>query len=300
MMVSVIIPYFNKTDTIDRSVASVINQTYKNWEIIIIDDCSELQLIQKEDWNDLPIRIIRNEQNLGPGPTRQRGMELAKGEYLAFLDADDWWAPEFLSISVSAHIANPEVAATWARSVTYWKDEKTTIRRYSDIPFKSIQKTILAYPRPWQTGSLVWKKQYIGHWGSLSTNQDYYFELSSSLNNDKVFPVNEVLYHVDQTRGNHRTDLVSKVRTVQNTFELFEFAYASIGKSLSMKYRIFLFHRVLRNLLKITELKDGDMNTFYWRKAEQMYPGLKLFFRSSFLLKVAHKGLQKTPWQLRF
>jgi teichuronic acid biosynthesis glycosyltransferase TuaG len=133
-LISVVIPYYNKTNTIHRSIKSVFDQTYSNWELILIDDASDIPLSEIYKVEDKRIKILINEQNLGPGPTRQRGLDLAKGEYIAFLDADDWWAGNFLSKSHSTlkKFGQNKYAGTWCISETKYKD-RTVLRRYSEM-----------------------------------------------------------------------------------------------------------------------------------------------------------------------
>ena len=100
MRVSVIIPLFNKAPYIERALSSVAAQTYRDFELIVIDDGSTDEGPRVvEAFNDLPIRLIRQE-NAGPGAARNRGLGLAQGELVAFLDADDEWLPSYLSESV--------------------------------------------------------------------------------------------------------------------------------------------------------------------------------------------------------
>ena len=96
ILVTVVIPYYNKEKTIERAVSSVLDQSYSNWELIIIDDYSDETLIMHKEWADFPIVIFRNEMNLGPGPCRQRALEMSKGDLISFLDADDWWHSDFI------------------------------------------------------------------------------------------------------------------------------------------------------------------------------------------------------------
>ena len=86
-LVSVIIPCFNSNKTLPRALASVLAQTYQNWEIILIDDASSA--LYQSKFNDPRIRLFRNEINLGPGASRQKGFEVSKGEMICFLDSDD-------------------------------------------------------------------------------------------------------------------------------------------------------------------------------------------------------------------
>jgi teichuronic acid biosynthesis glycosyltransferase TuaG len=93
-LISVIIPYFKKKEFIFNCINSILKQTYKNFEIIIVnDECSDdSRLILKEIANkDSRIRVINNKNNLGPGLSRNVGIKKSKGKFLAFIDADDEW-----------------------------------------------------------------------------------------------------------------------------------------------------------------------------------------------------------------
>lgn len=93
-LISVIIPYFNKKEFIFKCINSILNQTYKNFEIIIInDECTnDSRLILKKIANlDSRIKVINNKKNLGPGLSRNVGIKKSKGKFLAFIDADDEW-----------------------------------------------------------------------------------------------------------------------------------------------------------------------------------------------------------------
>ncbi len=96
-LVSVIIPAFNSTGYIDKAIQSVLNQQVP-LEILIIDDHSSDQLEDTlKQYEDLPeIRYYRNSHNMGPAASRNQGVSLARGKYVAFLDADDWWTDDKL------------------------------------------------------------------------------------------------------------------------------------------------------------------------------------------------------------
>jgi len=94
--VSVIVPLFNKAPYIERALSSVAAQTYRDFELIVVDDGSTDEGPRiVEAFTDLPIHLIRQE-NAGPGAARNRGLELAQGELVAFLDADDEWLSNYL------------------------------------------------------------------------------------------------------------------------------------------------------------------------------------------------------------
>lgn len=102
-LVSVIIPVHNGERYIEKSVRSVMMQTYSNWELLVIDDFSvdaTSDIVKDLCEEDKRVRYIKNPQNLGTAKSRNRGMELSKGECIAFLDADDVWKPEKLEIQL--------------------------------------------------------------------------------------------------------------------------------------------------------------------------------------------------------
>lgn len=93
--VSVIIPIYNQEKYIEECINSVLNQTYTNIEIIVINDCStDSSLNLVNTIKDDRIRIISLEKHSGVSIARNKGIELATGEYIAFLDSDDYWVPE--------------------------------------------------------------------------------------------------------------------------------------------------------------------------------------------------------------
>lgn len=91
-MVSVIIPSYNREKTIERAVMSVLNQTYKDLELIVVDDCSKDNTVEVlKSIKDDRLKIIRLEKNSGACVARNVGVENAQGDYIAFQDSDDEW-----------------------------------------------------------------------------------------------------------------------------------------------------------------------------------------------------------------
>jgi len=98
--VSIIIPLFNKAPYVARALASVAAQTYTDFEVIVVDDGSTDEGPRiVEAFHDSRISLIE-QANAGPGAARNRGLELARGELVAFLDADDEWLPDYLAEGV--------------------------------------------------------------------------------------------------------------------------------------------------------------------------------------------------------
>lgn len=102
-LVSIIMPSYNTANYIEASIESVRHQTYENWELIIVDDCSSdnTDEVVKPLLSDARIRYLKNEQNSGAAVSRNRALREAKGKWIAFLDSDDLWLPEKLEKQVA-------------------------------------------------------------------------------------------------------------------------------------------------------------------------------------------------------
>ena len=142
-MFSVIIPLYNKETTIKRAIDSVLNQTFQDFEIIVVDDGSTSQSVkQVEAINDSRLEII-SQENAGVSAARNRGIREAGFEYLAFLDADDEWLPGFLD-TISHLISNyPDCVVYGTRYFLGMPDGKTTrpclVRGLSDQFFGVVE-----------------------------------------------------------------------------------------------------------------------------------------------------------------
>jgi glycosyltransferase involved in cell wall biosynthesis len=103
--VSIITPTYNRAEIIGRAVDSIQRQTHKDAEHIVVDDGSTdgtQRLIEERNGDQIPLRYNRLETNLGANAARNRGIELANGEYISFLDSDDEYLPERLEQTVAA------------------------------------------------------------------------------------------------------------------------------------------------------------------------------------------------------
>jgi len=102
--VSVIIPTYNRAHLVGRSIQSVINQTYQDFEIIVVDDGSTdntEDIIKEFQKKDKRIKHIKHNKNKGGSAARNTGIRAARGEYIAFLDSDDEWMPTKLEKQTS-------------------------------------------------------------------------------------------------------------------------------------------------------------------------------------------------------
>jgi len=105
-LVSVIIPFYNSKEYLDQCIRSVLNQTFRNFELILIDDCSTddsekiVRGFMEQDYNIIYQKLSINS---GQAICRNLGIELATGTYIAFLDSDDYWSPNKLEKQLKFH-----------------------------------------------------------------------------------------------------------------------------------------------------------------------------------------------------
>ena len=97
-LISIIMPNYNGERFIKDSIDTILNQTYKNWELLIVDDCSKDKSIEiiKKNYNDKRIKLIKLYENKGSAYARNKALRQAQGRYIAFLDSDDLWLNNFL------------------------------------------------------------------------------------------------------------------------------------------------------------------------------------------------------------
>ena len=102
-LVSIVTPTFNSAKYISETIQSVQKQTYQNWEMILVDDCSTdntINLIKDFITKDKRIQLYQLESNSGPAVARNKGIENVSGKYMTFLDADDIWFEDFIENSI--------------------------------------------------------------------------------------------------------------------------------------------------------------------------------------------------------
>ncbi len=127
-LVSIVTPSYNASSFIKETIQSVQSQTYKKWEMIIIDDVSKdntCELIKEEIKKDDRIRLIELEENGGAAIARNTGINCAEGKYIAFLDSDDLWLPEKLEKQV-AFMQNNDLAFSFTSYQIMDQDGKLT------------------------------------------------------------------------------------------------------------------------------------------------------------------------------
>ena len=187
-LVSIITPYYKKKKYIELTVNSVLQQTYKNFELIIIYDDQnkeDLNLLKNLTKKDKRIKLYINKKNLGAGGSRNKGIKLSQGSLIAFLDADDLWTRNKLKKQIffmkkslvdishtSYHIIN--------------SDNKIIGNRIA----KDMNHKLLLSSCDIGLSTVIMKKEIITNkikFANINTKEDYVLWLKITLNNKKIF-----------------------------------------------------------------------------------------------------------------
>ncbi|MEP7146482.1 MAG: glycosyltransferase family 2 protein [bacterium] len=219
-LVSVIIPFYNRIGLLKASVQSVIRQTYKPIELILVDDCSKEILnrdfVKEYTSKDFRIKIIRNDKNIGPGLAREAGRQIAKGDYFSYLDSDDFWHEEFLEKLVSYLERNKNVGMAYSKTILI-RNTGNFLRNKNDKSFDRIVPVLFdVHGRPWATGACVWRREIvnkIGSWSNARIWEDYEYDVRAAIINNEIVHIPEVLFYVNM-------DSKEKISLVKNTTKM--------------------------------------------------------------------------------
>ncbi|WP_414475743.1 glycosyltransferase family 2 protein [Microvirga sp. M2] len=219
MFVSVVIPLFNKGPHIVRCLESVASQTLADFEVVVVDDGSTDEgATLARRFPDDRVRVI-SQKNSGPGHARNRGVDSARGDLVAFLDADDEWLPSYLAESVRLLTDHPEAATVSSGyfempgglpTENMWRDRgiRSGLHRLEPETAPMLAVHMLAYMSPWST--VVRMGAFRKHGGFYERNRCLYGEdaflwLKVLLNEPVLFNMEPVVrYHRDasQLSGN--------------------------------------------------------------------------------------------------
>lgn len=194
-MVSIIMPSYNCSSYIERTINSVLAQTYENWELIVVDDCSTDDTYEKLkgfESKDIRIKILLSESNSGAAAARNKALKSAEGEYIAFLDSDDTWEVTKLQKQISFMKTNNylftctyydkinESGDSLNRIITYKKRGT-----YSDLLKNCPGNSTVIY-----NASGIGEKVYISN---IKKRNDYLMWLKVIKKTDKLYCLDEVL-----------------------------------------------------------------------------------------------------------
>lgn len=203
---SIIVPLYNKAPYVRRALDSIISQTYTDWELIIVDDGStDNSATICEDFIKEASQTIHNtldiihQPNSGVAATRNRGVKESKGEYVCFLDADDWWEPTFLEEMDKLINEYPD-AGLYGTNYIYYKPGKTHValkleHGYMNYPEAYLQSTAM----PVWTGATCMPRMVFDAMGGfpvgIKLGEDFLLWAKTALHYPVVFCEKPLAYY---------------------------------------------------------------------------------------------------------
>lgn len=261
--ISVIIPSYNCEKYLAEAVESIINQTVKVLEIIIVNDGSIdcTQAVAESFKNKYPdiIKLV-NQENQGPSAARNRGLKIARGDYICFQDADDISLPYRLELQSMLLDKHNDISVVFTPVIVFESETKSKITTWGGIPlwFTQDNKDTFSYllleGNNIPTSSLMFRKSIIdqGHFFSndYRIGEDYHFFLSASANN-RFFCYQEPLVMLRREHEGHLTRHIESTQIFER--QVINDIFTSYSSCLGLDKRI------LNKALSNSYLRDFEM-----------------------------------------
>ena len=226
--IDIIIPNYNKGDYLKECLESVLNQTYKNWKIYLIDDCSIdiSREILKQYHKEEKINITLLKENLGPAYCRNLGIKNSQSEYIAFLDSDDYWPKNKLETQIKEMINNNyDFSYT---DIKYFFNDNNKIIKKTNLPIiydfnKFINKSTMS------TSSILVKKKIINQISFKNIkHEDYLFKCELLKQKKLSFKVFDTFVYYRINKKNRSSSKISnlinlwKINKTHNNLSFFK------------------------------------------------------------------------------
>ncbi len=210
-LISIIIPYYKKKRYIKQTLQSILRQKYKNFEILIVyddDETDDLLLLKKLKEKDKRIKLIINKKNIGAGMSRNKGVRFSKGEYLAFIDADDLWHPEKLKLQLSFMIKNKILISHTSYNIIDDNNFKIGYRLAKKIEYIDLIKSCDI-----GLSTVMIKKELLkkNHFANLKTKEDYILWLKLAKKNFVFHPIKKSLTSWRSLRDSLSSSIIQKL-----------------------------------------------------------------------------------------
>lgn len=221
-LISIVMPAYNCEKFVKEAINSVINQTYRNWELLVIDDGSvdnTFQIIENMGKKDPRIKPLKNEKNMGVSATRNRGIDLALGNWIAFLDSDDMWDSSKLEKQLK--VANKYSAEFIFTGASYINENGEMYKAIFEIP-EIINYEKLRFQNIISCSSVLVRKKYFNDikMENDDMHEDYAVWLRILKLGILAYGVNEplLIYRISKNSKSG-----NKFKTFKMTYKVFRF-----------------------------------------------------------------------------
>ena len=222
-LVSVIMPYYDKKDYFFESINSVLNQTHSKLEIIIIYDDQnreDLKYIENCIKNDLRVKIIFNEKNKGVAYSRNKAISIALGEYIAFLDCDDYWEKDKTEVQLNFMLNHGyDFSHTAYQIINYNGKIVGTIRARKTLKYKELLKSCDI-----GLSSVILKRKLLRDmkFPELKTKEDFALWLSLAKKSVNLVGFDKYLMFWRKTPNSLSSSILQKLKDAFKVYYLYE------------------------------------------------------------------------------
>lgn len=234
-MVTMIIPVYNAQDSIRRCIESVLNQGYMDFELLLIDDGStdaSGEICEEYQKKDSRVEVIHKE-NTGVSDTRNLGLKKAKGQYIQFLDSDDWITPDATSLMVRAAKESgcDMVITDFYRVIGDRLSHKGDIEKDGVLTLDEFAGFMMENPADFYYGVLwnkLFKREIIECYGlamdkTISWCEDFMFNLEYLRHTKTIYALRVPIYYYVKTKGSLVTQGLSLTKTIKMKRMVFEY-----------------------------------------------------------------------------
>ena len=222
-LVSVVMPYYNKKNYFLQSINSVLNQTYINLEIIIIYDDqnkNDLEYIKNCIKNDLRAKIIINDKNKGVAYSRNKAISMAQGEYIAFLDCDDYWEINKVELQLNFMLTHGhDFSHTTYKVLNYDGKVIGTIKAREILKYKELLKSCDI-----GLSSVILKRNLLSElrFPNLKTKEDFVLWLILAKKSVNLFGLDKPLMFWRKTPKSLSSSILQKLNDAFKVYHLYE------------------------------------------------------------------------------
>jgi teichuronic acid biosynthesis glycosyltransferase TuaG len=216
-------PYYNKKNYFLKSINSVLKQTYINLEILIVYDDQnrdDLEYIESCIKNDSRVKIILNENNKGAAHSRNKAISIARGEYIAFLDCDDYWETNKIEIQLNFMLTHGyDFSHTTYQVINYEEKIVRIIRAQETLKYKKLLKSCDI-----GLSSVILKRELLSDmkFPELKTKEDFVLWLNLAKKSVDLFGLDKPLMFWRKTPNSLSDSILQKLKDAFKVYHLYE------------------------------------------------------------------------------
>lgn len=262
--VSIIIPVYNAEKTLDKCINSILNQSYKDYEIILVNDASldgSINILRKYEKTDERINVINLEKNRGVSNARNIGIDAAKGKYVIFMDSDDWVEKTYCE-ELYQQIINDKIGI----AICSWSEHNVqtnmSILHDSGIGKQTELIEVGELIKYYQTGLItpLWNKIFIA---DIIRENRIVFNEKQKIGEDLKF----VLEYLEKIKNQYKISIIS-----QSLYNYISGQENSLMKK--YEYNIEYILENMKSLKNIINMENSELSKIYWNYVYDTYESL--------------------------